>query len=148
MTPEERQPTRDELLTMAYVDGELGPDERRELESRMANEPQLVRQVAEYKGLELIARQMAPKEPQDYEWERLARDPAQRSGTLLGFLALAVGLLGLAGWAVFQVAVADIELVPKLLLGSAVGGFTLLFLVVLRARLRLLPTDPYTKVQR
>lgn len=148
MTPEEPPPTRDELLTMAYVDGELGPDDRRELEARMAHEPHLARQVAEYKGLELIARQMAPKEPQDYEWERLARDPAQRSGTFLGFLALAVGLLGLAGWAVFRVAVSDMETTPKLLLGSAVGGLTLLFLIVLRARLRLLPTDPYTKVQR
>ena len=40
------------------------------------------------------------------------------------------------------------DLLPKTLLGSAVTGLVLLFLVVLRGRLRTLPHDPYTKVQR
>ena len=34
-------PQRDELLCMAYVDDELAPDARKELERRMAGEPAL-----------------------------------------------------------------------------------------------------------
>ena len=142
-------PTRDELLAMAFVDGELTPEAEREFRDRLAHEEHLAREVAELQGLALIARQAAPPEPQDHEWRRLEADPVHVGGTRVGFALLAAAGLGLSGWGAFAVATAEgLELLPKLLVLGLVAGFAVLFLVVLRARMRIAPLDPYTKVQR
>ena len=47
MTSRERTPTPDELLAMAYVDGELDDEAARAFEDRLPDEPALVREVAE-----------------------------------------------------------------------------------------------------
>jgi anti-sigma factor RsiW len=144
-----REPTRDQLLAMAYVDGELAEAERRAFEARLAREPALGHEIAEYQGLALLARQMAPKEPADYEWDRLRLDLAQKSGALVAWILIAAGTTGLFGWAVVAVVSADdLGLAAKALIGALLFGLLLLFLLVLRARLRLLPHDPYTKVLR
>ena len=144
----DREPTRDELLAMAYADGELPADARRELEERMAHEPALRREVAELRKLEVLARQVAPREPKDHEWDRLESGIVHPAGIGLGFLALFVGVLGITIWGGWELAVSDLELLPKILLFLILGGFVLLFLVVLRARLRTIPYDPYTEVKR
>jgi len=149
MTTEKGHPTRDELLAMAYVDGELTDEARAELEARLPAEPELGRQIAAYQKLELLGRAQAPPEPMDHEWRRLERDGVQRAGLGLGWsLVLACGL-GLLGWAAWAVASdPELELVPKLLIGGAMLGAASLFLATLRARLRTLSYDPYTEVER
>ena len=149
MTDREREPTRDELLAMAYVDGELDRAAREELERRMADEPALAREVAELKKLEVIARQTAPPEPMDHEWNRLRKGLVHRGGHLVGFLFLALGSIGLAVWGMIGVLRDDeTELTAKVLLSLLILGALTLFLVILRGRLRTLPYDPYTEVQR
>jgi len=149
MTNKQREPSRDELLAMAYVDGELSDDAALEFERRLPVEPALVRDVAELKRLEVIARQVAPPEPIDHEWKRLEKEVLHSGGNILGFLLAALGTLGLTGWILLELFRDDeLTLVPKLLIGMTVGGFALLFLVILRARLRTLPYDPYTEVKR
>ena len=149
MTDKQREPSRDELLAMAYVDGELADDAVIEFERRLRDEPALVREVAELKRLEVIARQSAPPEPIDHEWKRLEREVLHSGGNFFGFLLAALGTLGLSGWALLELLRNDeLTLVPKLLIGMTVAGFALLFLVILRARLRTLPYDPYTEVKR
>jgi hypothetical protein len=149
MTHKQREPSRDELLAMAYVDGELADDAALDFERRLPDEPALVREVAELKRLEVIARQTAPPEPIDHEWKRIEREVLHFGGHFLGFLLAALGTLGLSGWILFGLFRDDgLSLVPKLLIGMIVGGFALLFLVILRARLRTLPYDPYTEVKR
>jgi len=149
MHSEETPPTRDELLAMAYVDGELEESARVEFVGRMAREPALAREVAELQGLELIARRMAPPEPADTEWARIESELVHRGGTWLGFALLLVGVLGPLIWGVVGIARSDeLGLAAKLLLASGLAGIALLFLLVLRARLRTLPFDPYTKIQR
>ena len=149
MSPEERPPSRDELLAMAYVDGELDAGDREEFEQRMSQSDKLRREVAELSSLAVLARRMAPKEPKDYEWERLAEDPVHRGGLGLGFGLVVAGVLGLAAFGITKVATDDgIPITLKLVLGAMTGGLLCLFLVVLRARLRTLPYDPYTEVQR
>lgn len=149
MTDTKREPSRDELLAMAYVDGELDDGARAEFEGRLASEPALLREVAELKKLEVIARQTAPPEPIDHEWKRLDKEVVHTGGHFLGFLVATLGTLGLAGWGMLEVFRDDeLAILPKLLIGMTIGGFALLFLVILRARLRTLPYDPYTEVQR
>ena len=149
MTDKKREPSRDELLAMAYVDGELADDAVLEFERRLPDEPALVREVAELKRLEVIARQAAPLEPIDHEWNRLEKEVVHAGGHFLGFLLAALGTLGLAGWILFELfGDNELSLVPRLLIGMLVSGLAILFLVILRARLRTLPYDPYTEVKR
>ena len=145
---EDRPPSRDELLAMAYVDGELAEDARIEFESRMAAEPSLRREVAELRQLAVVARQNAPPEPMDFEWERLEKEWVHTGGRSTGLLLVAVGVFGLAGWGVWSLLTSDLSLVPRGLFAALLLGGVLLFAVTLRARLRTLPYDPYTQVKR
>ncbi len=141
-------PTPEELRAMAYADGELSDDETREFERKMIDDPKLAREVAQLKRLEVLSRQVAGPEPMDAEWKRLAEDPWQQTGTNVGYAALLIAAVGLALCMVVGIAVAEISVLVKVLLLLVVGGFTLLLVLTLRARLRTLPYDPYTKVQR
>ncbi len=148
MKPPDHEPTREELLAMAYADGELDSDARRAFETRQASDRHLARQVAEYQSLALVAREMAAPEPADHEWRRLETDLLHQAGGGLGWLLSAVGATGLAGWCIWGLASSAMQTLPKVLCLSLVGGALLLLLTTLRARLRVLPYDPYTKVSR
>lgn len=148
MTAPTREPTPDQLRSMAFVDGELPPADRRAFAERLQREPDLAREVAELQGLALLARQMAPPEPQDHEWERLRVDPWHRLCTrggvalLVGGLATEVGLL-LTG---LQARFGEDALV--LTGGASLIGFGLLLVGALRWRRRNEPFDPYVHVRR
>ena len=143
-----REPTRDELLAMAYVDGELTAEGRAELEGRLAASPELRREVSQLKELELLARAAAPREPMDHEWEELARDPVQRGSLGLGWVLLVLAVLGALGYGVFELFASDAAPLLKLLVGALALGLALLLGATVRARLRTYPLDPYRKVQR
>ena len=144
-------PSRDELEAMAYSDGELPAAARAAFERRLALEPTLARRVAEYRALELVAREMAPPEPADYEWERLELDPLHRSGTRLGnVLVVAGGGLLAVALLLAVTGVAALLSTRLVAIGSAllVVGLVLLLLTTIQSRLRTLPYDPYRKVKR
>ena len=144
----EREPTRDELLAMAYVDGELEESAAREFEERLKTSSELTREIAELRRLAVLARQVAPPEPMDYEWEKLAKDPIQRSGLSLGWALLFVGVIGHMGWFLWALFSGDADTGLKIVTGALAAGALILFLIVLRQRLKTLPYDPYRDVQR
>ena len=141
-------PSRDELLVMAYVDGELADDQRATFETRLADEPELVRQVAAYRKLEVLARHVAPPEPADHEWKRIRAEPVRRAGVGLGWLLLAGGAFLVGVWILVEVVRSDATALQKFAVCAPVGGFLLLLLLRLRDRVRLYPLDPYTEVHR
>lgn len=144
----EHAPTRDQLLAMAYADGELADGARAEFEARLAQEPALRREVSALRDLEMLARQAAPREPADHEWEELAREPSQRATLGLGAGLVVVGGLALLMYGVWSLTRAALEPFVKWPLVALVLGLAFLFGAVLRARLRTLPHDPYRKVRR
>jgi len=148
MNQSRREPTREELQAMAYVDGELDGDERRAFEARMSAEPALGREVAELRGLALMARGMAPPEPTDHEWERLRSGAVHQVGSRLGLFGLGSGALALLALALWSLLSGEASLPLKLAVSALASGALILFAVVLRSRLAQLPYDPYTKVQR
>ena len=133
---------------MAYADGELPHDERAQFERRLSADARLAREVARYRSLQVLAREVAPPEPMDFEWRRLARDPLQRALAIGGWLLAALGALGLVGWGEYVVAISSMPLLPKLALGGLALGIVMLFAAAIRARLRTRAYDPYTEVQR
>ena len=70
MSLADRPPSADELAAMAYVDGELGPEESARIEERLDREPALLREVAAQQRLAVLARASAPREPIDREWRK------------------------------------------------------------------------------
>jgi anti-sigma factor RsiW len=148
MTDSQGHPTRDELLVMAYVDDELSSEARAELEARLPSEPELALQVAQYQRLELSSRQAAPPEPADHEWQRMRDDDGRRALLALGWVAMFAGGVGLIGWLSLEVYRSDLGKAGKWALSALLVGSTVLLLVKLRDRLRLLPYDPYTEVER
>jgi anti-sigma factor RsiW len=144
----EREPSRDELLAMAYADGELAPAERARFEQRLSEEPALAREVAELRRLELLARHAAPPEPMDHEWERLARSTSQRGLRSAGALLLGAGLLGLVAWGIFCLESSQASWAPKLFVPLLAAGALLLLAAALRARMRTLRYDPYRDIRR
>jgi anti-sigma factor RsiW len=134
---------------MAYADGELGAAERAAFQARLAREPELGREVARHHALEVLARRLAPPEPVDHEWRRLALDPLQRGALGFGWVAMAVGTLGLAGLVLWRFAADEsIGALERGLVVSLVVGAGALLAAAVRARLRTLPFDPYRNVER
>ncbi len=148
MTSAEREPTREELLAMAYADGELALGERRAFEQLLAERPDLSRDVVRYQRLQVLAREAAPPEPMDHEWRRLGRDPRQRALVFLGWALACLGSLCLLGWAGWALATSDLALWPKLGLAAVLLGTALLLAAAVRARLRTRPFDPYLEIRR
>ena len=144
----EREPSRDELLAMAYVDGELAAPARTEFERRLALEPGLRREVSALCDLEVLARSAAPKELADHEWEALAREPAQRAALGLGALLAAGGALALLVYGLVLLLRAELPPLLRWPLLALLLGAAFLLGAVLRARLRTLPHDPYRHVRR
>lgn len=143
-----QEPTSDQLLAMAYVDHELGESERTRFEARMAQEPQLAREVMELKRLVLISRTATPAEPIAHEWARLARSPLHRSLRAAATSLLLCGALAALIFGAYQLWISQWNLglrVAGLLVGA---GLILSLWAAWRARRRTQAYDPYRSIQR
>jgi anti-sigma factor RsiW len=148
MSDAELEPTSDQLLAMAYADGELSPAAAREFEARLSREPALVREVADHVRLDVLARHAAGPEPADYEWNRLRDEPLHSFGMRLGWSLFVAGLVSVAVWVLWSLESSALDPWIRLALGAALLGLAVLVALTLRARLRTLPYDPYRDIQR
>ena len=148
MSREDRPPSDDQILAMAYADGELAGAARAEFEARLSRDILLAREVAAQKRLHVLARQAAGPEPMDHEWSRIERSSVHRSGRGLAWTMIVVGSLGILGWSVAEELRSGLPIVPKISIAMLMAGLVVLFLLTLRNRLRTMPFDPYTQVKR
>ena len=135
-------------MAMAYVDGELDEAGRREIEQLLPGRPDLAREVAQHQRLNVVARKLAGPEPIDTEWARLEQEALHSGGLKLGLTLLIAGFLGLLGWGGWSLLTSPMDLFPKLLSAALLFGAALTFLLVLRARIRTIPYDPYRSIKR
>ncbi len=148
MKHESDEPEKDQMLAMAYVDGELEVTERRRFESRLAVEPGLEKEVAELREFALLARRTIPPEPEDREWQKLGQDPLHRRGLRLGLWLCILAVAGFAAALGDSVLSSSEHWAMQLFLLSGAAGVCLVTLLTLRERLAVLPHDPYRKVHR
>jgi len=148
MSREDRPPSDDQILAMAFADGELEGAARIEFEARLARDPALALEVTAQKRLHLLAREAAGPEPMDHEWKRIESSRAHRSARGLAWTLIATGSFGLAGWAIAEELRSGLPVVPKISIALLLAGLAMLFLITLRNRLRTMPYDPYTQIKR
>jgi anti-sigma factor RsiW len=148
MTRGASEPTREELLAMAYADGELSGTEREEFERVLERRADLRELVARELRLDVLARASAGPEPMDLEWRAMDAEPLHRATLGVGLTLVLAGLaLGAFGLLYFLWASALPRAVP-IGVTAAMAGATVLGARALRARLRTQALDPYTEIRR
>jgi len=148
MNSQDGAPTQEQLLVMAYADGELHGEGRREFEALLETRADLRAELSQLRRLAVLARQAAGPEPMDFEWRALGREPSQRTLVGAGWTLLFAGALGLLGFVLWSLWTSDASLVLRLCVTALIGGFTLLLVGAMRARRRTAAHDPYSSVQR
>lgn len=141
------EPSQDQITLMRYADGELPEAEARVIERRLQDEPLLRKELSAYQALEVLARNAAPPEPAELEWQALRAGIVHRSLGTLSWLCLGLSGLGYGLWVVGALVGWFHQPHPAVFLLGGLGIF-LLTLLVLRERVAALPLDPYRKVQR
>ena len=138
--PKEPKELKDQKVTQVQLDHKE-PKEPKDLKVIQVAQEQLVKKV------QLVLKEL--KEPKDHEWERFQRQVISRLEHRLSWGLIASGgllVLGLGLYAVFSRSALSLPM--KSGLGALLTGFVLLFLHVLRGRIRTLPYDRYREVQR
>lgn len=148
MSAAEREPEREELLAMAYADGELRGREREEFEALLATRADLRLEVARTQRLAVLARRAAGPEPMDLEWRALAREPLQRAALGAGRVAFAGGSLLVALGAAWALLASGAPAWLRIGATAAACGLAILLGAAVRARLRTRGLDPYRDVVR
>lgn len=141
-------PTRDDLLTMAFVDDQLDQESRAAFQERLATEPSLASEVAALQRLDVFARSAKPSEPIDFVWKAIDEAPLQQAALGLGWLLACAGALGVFAMVLFGLIDSGLPLWQKASILAVISGFTLIFLAVLKRRIQSKPFDPYTAVKR
>lgn len=141
--------TETQQLLTAYVDGELGPEQRAEFEERMAEDPELAAEAARHRELLELSRSMALTEPTDHEVRRFWARFYNRTEWRLGWCLLILGLVVLVGEAVYLLVTTEMmSWVSKLAVVSVLLGAAILLWNTLRLKIRTSRFDRYRGVLR
>jgi len=133
-------------MLMRYLDGELGPEERRRVDRALERSTELERELALFRGIhEDLAEMPLPRpDPRRSIWGAVNR----RLARPMGWVFLTIGALawfGHVGWVYLTSAAPSWEKLAT----SAIGiGILLLFATVIHDRYREWLTDPYNDIER
>ena len=138
-------PTQERL--MAYVDDEMPAQERVAFEKKLAEDPELAAEVAEFTCLADFTRSMTLAEPSDREMQRFWRNFYNRSEWQIGWILIILGGTALAGYGLFELMQLESWVVKGSALAIIVGGGLLLWNTI-RQKLRTHRFDRYRGVMR
>jgi len=137
------------LLT-GYLDDELPPGRRAELEAHLAACPACRAELGEIRQLKEELATMQFEEPGDAELQRYWRGVYNRLERGLGWILLSLGAILVLSYGAVQLIgelIADpgVALVMKIGVVALILGAVVLFVSLLRERLTLCKTDRYSK---
>lgn len=130
---------------MAYMDGELSPEEARQVEAAMEASTELRREYLLFSRMKTDLRSLGEHMPRSTAvWSPVSRAIARPIGWILFLLGAAVWV----GWAVYSYLVSPEAMWEKLATGAVVVGLAMLLLSALLDRLRDLKSDPYKEIHQ
>lgn len=133
-------PREDAALLSAYVDGELGPEDRARVETYLAGNEDARREIENLQRLKDFTSSLRLKDPPPEEWEVFWHGVYNRLERSVGWLMLLAGMVVLGGWAMWQLVAAlwlaeGLPLVIKVAVGVGACGLLVLLISVVRERI-------------
>ena len=122
-------------LLMAYVDDEMDPEQRADFQQRLADEPELAAEAAEFQELMDVHRTMAVIEPTEQEMR-------------LGWVLLMSGLVVLLAEGIYLLVASSVGWHVKGAALSVLLGGAVLLLNTIRLKIRTSRFDRYRGVMR
>jgi len=150
MTPTPADLERAQALMMAELDGELGPDEHRELEALVARDRALGEELARLKRVKEVTAMMALRKPSDEMWDGYWHGTYRNLERGVGWLLVAAGALILTGWGLWNMigslwADTETPVVIRVAVVAVLLGAIVLLFSVLREKLFTRRHDPYDR---
>jgi anti-sigma factor RsiW len=139
-------PIRETL--MRYLDGELAPDERRQVEEELKRSTELQRELAIYRSLQEDFSQMSFRPPPGSRSPSVWMAVNRRLTRPVGWILMATGILAWVAHVVYVYVTSPAPSWEKAATSAIVIGILLLFATVIHDRVREMRTDPYRDVER
>jgi len=140
-------------LMMAALDGELGPEDRAELESLLSADPSLHEEWERLGKVKEVTGTMGYTEPPEEVWETYWVSVYNRVERGAGWILLSLGALVVAGYGLWKgltdlLADTGLPAFVKIAIFVAALGGLILLLSVAREKLFTRVRDPYREVKR
>lgn len=137
-------------IMMAYLDGELSPEERSRFERHLADCPRCKRDLSEFTNLKEELAMIRFKEPTDVELARYWRSVYNRLERGIAWILFSLGAIILLCYGAFKlieetIRDPNIGVLLKVGVVAAVFGGVVLFVSLLRERLTTRKVDKYSK---
>ena len=148
ISQKDRRRLHDEGLLSGYLDGELTQADAQFVETRLAESEELRRELDELKRLREATMGMKFAEPSEREWDEHARGIFSSGTRSLGWILVIIWSACLLVYGAWQFATSGEDLFVKLTVFGLCSGLGLLFVSVLRDRVRTYQRDKYRRVVR
>lgn len=140
-------------LMMAALDGEISPDERRELEGTLERNPEIRREWEMMSRLKEVTGAMTYKQPPEEVWDRYWTSVFNRIERGIGWILISLGsvvLLTYGAWKWLEAlwGEAGLPLFVKLAIMAVAVGLLVLAVSVIREKLFTYRRDPYKEIER
>jgi hypothetical protein len=131
---------------MAYLDGELSPEQRQRVERGLSSSTELQRELAMYQAMKTDIQGLHFQAPHDRSsvWDQVNR----RLSRPIGWGLLIAGLVVWMTYGTYLFATSSVSRWEKLGTGAVAIGVLMLLASVIYERVQELQTDPYRHVQR
>jgi ferric-dicitrate binding protein FerR (iron transport regulator) len=135
-----------EALISGYLDGELSPEQARELEDRLERSPEFRAEFDRMRRLVQATSGLRFEDPPDEVWDHFLDNVYNRLERRMGWLVFVMGTLVLVGYALYHYLV-DSWASPliKVIVAAPLIGLTILLISVWRQRLSIAKEDRYSR---
>ncbi len=144
---------RNEELLMQALDGELGPDGRRELDGLLADNPELREEWERLSRLKEVTGNMKLRNPPEELWAGYWTSVYSRFERGLAWILVSIGAIVLLSWGAWEfvqdlMADGDLPTFVKWSILALIVGLVMLLVSVLRHRIFVSQSDPYKEIER
>jgi len=131
---------------MRYLDGEMPPEERAQVDAELAASTELRRELAMFRALKSDFQQLSfhPAEYRESVWDRVS----ERVTRPIGWILVAMGATAWMSYGAYVMATAPTDPWEKLATGAVAIGILMLLASVIWERYREWQNDPYRDVHR
>lgn len=138
----------DEALLSGFVDGVLTQADEQRVRVHVEDCAVCRREVEEMSRLKEVTMSSQFRMPADDQWSEAPRGGTSRLAFGVGWLLIAVWLVGVTAFGLWQFWTSGGPILGKLMAVAFPSGIALLLLSVLIDRLRAMRTDRYRRVQK